>query len=515
MLSRWLKYGVIGGAWLSLLVVGACTTTANYSRPDIDHPKVSLGQSESVKEINSNTDPTNKTPFLYVPSSDALAQLGSWPQDNRFWLTAWMGRYPLSSSADPMRFSNSGLRSDLFQLIVYTQLNNNDVKIAQINLSKQLAVLGVAKAQSNLGVGASVDRKWTRSGGAVQNAYNTSIRLNYDLDLWGQLSDDEKAAQSTVDAVQEDLKRIKLTMISAVVKTYWALATELAIFKLQDDLLRHEQKQLELIQKRQQLGMDTQAEVEEMAVRYQQAVLDKEQTKQNIHMYERVLAGLLGQPVGTQFNIDPVELNELDYAPVLPADLSSNLVFYRPDVAAAEQRLKASFYQNAALKKQFLPSFSLTAALGTVSEQLKNVLTNPIQTLGMGLSLPLLQWGEIKQSIRVSELAYEANVENFRQVVQQAYRDTFDTLERFDLSKKTLSIQKQSVLSSLELDRQAKLKYQLGTLSELDYLEMQQALITQKIVWLKSRQMVLEDFASVYEVLGGAVIDPSTVQAQQ
>jgi len=138
------------------------------------------------------------------------------------------------------------------------------------------------------------------------------------------------------------------------------------------------------------------------------------------------LALLLNQPPETDV-IEPTAFNQAalpEVAAGLPAEMLAN----RPDLYSAERRLRASLANVDYTRTYFYPTFSLTGALGTSSSTLLNLLQNPAAVLGVGLSLPFVQWNTTQLAIRVSENQYEEAVINYRQRLYSALAEVEGSL---------------------------------------------------------------------------------------
>ncbi|MDB0159999.1 TolC family protein, partial [Escherichia coli] len=71
-------------------------------------------------------------------------------------------------------------------------------------------------------------------------------------------------------------------------------------------------------------------------------------------------------------------------------------------------------------KASYYPSISLTSSLGSSSTSLTELLRNPALTLGASLSLPFLQYNDMKKDIAISNLDYEKAIIQYRQTLYQA-----------------------------------------------------------------------------------------------
>src|SRR5690606_25038744 len=71
-------------------------------------------------------------------------------------------------------------------------------------------------------------------------------------------------------------------------------------------------------------------------------------------------------------------------------------------VNAAYNRYIASFNNLEVTKKSYLPTFKLTSNIGFSSDELSNLISNPVGTLGANIVLPFLNINEKKWNIAVS-----------------------------------------------------------------------------------------------------------------
>ena len=112
--------------------------------------------------------------------------------------------------------------------------------------------------------------------------------------------------------------------------------------------------------------------------------------------------------------------------PNIAAGLPAELLGRRPDLQAAELRLRATLAASDAAKARYYPSLSLTGALGTSSKELLNVLSNPVGTLGANLTLPFLNVREMRLNTAIARNQHEEAVVNFRKSLYAALAETVE-----------------------------------------------------------------------------------------
>ena len=124
---------------------------------------------------------------------------------------------------------------------------------------------------------------------------------------------------------------------------------------------------------------------------------------------------------------DPARLPQYPL-PEARAGVPADLLGRRPDLRAAELRLREALATVDATRASFYPPVTLTGAVGTASPTLSNILQNPVASLGVGLTLPFLQWTQMQLNIKISKADYEERVVNFRQSLYQAMADVENAL---------------------------------------------------------------------------------------
>ena len=109
--------------------------------------------------------------------------------------------------------------------------------------------------------------------------------------------------------------------------------------------------------------------------------------------------------------------------PTVSAGLPASLLAQRPDLKAAEQRLRKLLANIDNTQASYYPTFTLTGTLGTSSISLLNFLQNPYAALGASLALPFIQWNTMKLNVEISKTEYEEAVVNFSQTLYSALSD--------------------------------------------------------------------------------------------
>ena len=126
----------------------------------------------------------------------------------------------------------------------------------------------------------------------------------------------------------------------------------------------------------------------------------------------------------------PVEPQQLPRTtvPDVAAGLPAELLARRPDLRAAELRLRETLAQGDASRASYYPTLSLTGALGTSSASLLNLVKNPVLSLGAGLSLPFLRFNEMQLNTDLVKAQYAEAATTYRQTLYTALSEVENAL---------------------------------------------------------------------------------------
>ena len=300
----------------------------------------------------------------------------------------------------------------MLQKLIETALQNNqDLKITLQELAiarsaittKQAALLPSVTA--NIGAGVSKVGRYTAEGAGnvgteITPGHNIptvipdlspSLQVDWTIDLWNKLNSGKKAAVERYLASEAGQRAIKSQLVADVAENYYlllALDYKLSVMQqyisLQKDAVRIAQIQKEA-------DADTQLAVEKFEAELAKAQADEYLLRQSIVETENNLNLLLGRFPQT------IQRTKVDFLqlpmPTTAHSLSTQLLLQRPDVIQAEHQLKAAKWDVETARKEFLPSFNISAAIGLNAFNPKYLFKLPeslvFNALG-GLTAPLI-----------------------------------------------------------------------------------------------------------------------------
>ncbi|RCK50717.1 RND transporter [Thalassospira profundimaris] len=468
MLKSTLKTGTI----LGLLLLAGCSSLekTTYNAPDVTLP--------AGWYSDGNNSPAAGTGNKTAHNDLALAPSNWWHNFN-----------------DPA----------LDRLIANALAQNNDLAAATIKVRQAQLQAGIAKTDlfPDLSAGANASSARNLDTGRITRSYGTTSRVSYEVDLWGKLGSTYDAKKWEALATEKDRASTALTLTGTTANLYWQSVYDqqrLAIARASIDYAR---KTLELVNVKYQSGASSSLELYESRRSLESQLANATQIEQSLKANKNALSILFNQPP-QQIAIARKTLPD-GTLPVVKSGLPAGLLARRPDVKAAELRLRADVANINSVKTSLLPTLNLTGELGTSSDQLRNLLENPIGTLGANIALPFLNWNERQLNIRVSEAQYKQDVITYRQTLYQAFSDVETALSARD----HYIAQAQNLRAALDDARNAEriyeTRFRAGAVSMQSWLDAQETRRTAEESLLQNQLNQILNLVTLYQALGGDV----------
>jgi outer membrane protein TolC len=316
-------------------------------------------------------------------------------------------------------------------------------------------------------------------------------------------------AQWQAEATEQDRQNTALTLIGNTAQYYWQIANLNQKIKQQQAGLEISQQTLALVQSRYASGAAGQLDL----LQAKQSLLNRENTYRTLQQQREenrnALAILFNRsPTDRQAERSSLDINQdVPIAKVLPVEVIAR----RPDVKAAEGRLRAALAGSDVERLSFYPSLSLAASLGSASSIFSQWFSNPVRTLGANAALPFVQWNTVQLTIEKSDLDVKQAAIVFRSQVYNALADVDNAMSQ------RLSYQQQKInqQQNLQLSQQrlvlARSQYQAGAVSFQSLLDAEDDLLTIETNLSDLQYNYLNATMKLWLALGGGVEKDSDI----
>jgi len=146
---------------------------------------------------------------------------------------------------------------------------------------------------------------------------------------------------------------------------------------------------------------------------------------------------LTGSPVGQE--LLPQDFGSVSLPKDISPDLSSEPLLQRPDVLAAEHRLKAAYANIGAARAAFFPRIALTGSAGTASAELSGLFKSGSLAWSFApqIVVPIFD-ARTWSAYRVTQVEKEISVAQYEKAIQTAFREVADALAEKSMVKQRI-----------------------------------------------------------------------------
>lgn len=371
------------------------------------------------------------------------------------------------------------------------------------------AVRSRSNIPSGAGGGAGAPAAAGLSGG-VSERYSIEVGVtSFELDFWGRVRNLSEAARVQYLATVQAQRAFQLALIGDVASTYMAIRAaeerlELALSTVEN---RHDEVRISKV--RLDAGIASALEYNQAKALLAQAEIQLSELRllraQQLN-YLRLLTGAeppVPLPAPQPLTDQLVEL-------ALEAGLPSELLYSRPDIIAAEERLRAARANVGVARAAFFPRITLTGTAGYASAELDGLISgdNKVWSIGPAVSLPIFDFGGRRANLTVAEARENIAVAEYERTVQEAFREVADALAGRRYLADQLARQEGNVRTLRNVAALAKDRYDEGVVNFLQVLDAERSLFDAEQALLQIRRARLENRVALYVALGGGVSAP-------
>ncbi|MBP8981010.1 MAG: efflux transporter outer membrane subunit [Syntrophobacterales bacterium] len=399
----------------------------------------------------------------------------------------------------------------LQKLIDLALKNNRDLRLASLNVERARALYGVQRAEllptvNAFGAGSKgrvpADLSYTGQETTSQQ-YSVNFGVSsWEIDFFGRIRSLKDRALEEYLATGQARRSAQILLVSAVANAYLTLAADRESLKLTASTLAAQEGAYKLIKKRYDVGLASEIDLRRAQSQVDTARGDVARYTQLIAQDENALQLLAGAPVPTE--LLPPELGAVPPLRNVFPGLSSEILLQRPDILAAEHRLKAANANIGAARAAFFPRISLTTTFGTASADLSGLFRDGSSTWNFAPQIVLPIFDARTWSLYdYTKVEKEISITQYERTIQTAFRETADALAVQGTVSKQIEAQKSLVDAFAETYRLSGIRYAKGIDSYLSVLDAQRSLYGAQKVLINLQLLRLTNDVALYKALGG------------
>jgi len=394
---------------------------------------------------------------------------------------------------------------------------NRDLAIAAARLEQAQAQATIAGADLKPSLGIAVDATRQKQnfigfpfgGGGVPlttfSRFGASVQSSWELDLWGRLRAGTQAALAEAHAGEADLHAARQSIAAQTAKVWFAILEARQQLDLARDSVESFKQSVSQVEARYASGTRPPLDLRLARSNLAAAQALDLRREQQLDQATRQLDLLLGQyPDGSAAGLDSARQLPAP-PPAIPVGLPSELIGRRPDLIAAERRLAASDARYRQARRSLYPRLSLTAAGGSSSDSLGDLLDGDfgVWNLAANLTQPLFQGGRLRAGVRLAEAVGDETAASYVAQALRAYSEVETALAAESLLAREVQ-HLGSAAHELKAARElAERRYRRGVGEYLVVLESQSRALVAEAEWLALRRRQLENRIDLHLALGG------------
>jgi NodT family efflux transporter outer membrane factor (OMF) lipoprotein len=286
------------------------------------------------------------------------------------------------------------------------------------NLLPSLSV-GVDSSRAQEPIAGTDDRTHPR------DVMSSNVIASWEIDLWGRLTSRALASDLSADAAEEDLNGARLSVTGQTSQGWVDLIEAQQLLALAQEDLQTRERALDLTQRRYDAGIASSLNLRTARSQVASARAVEATAQDNVLVASRRLQELMGRyPDGTlRAEGELPQLGVLSAAGA-PADLLER----RPDVLAAEDRMRAAGFRIHEARAAMLPRLTLTGtafnpgaegnSISDIDDSV-NMLTNVVA----GLTMPIFNGGALFAESRATVADRRAAAADYVRTSIAAWRE--------------------------------------------------------------------------------------------
>lgn len=435
---------------------------APYERPDVNTTGL-------IRDVVSNTD---------TLVSNADANFGNLPWREVF--------------TDPQ-----------LQVIIQQTLDNNvDMLNAALNVEMAEAQLKAARLSFLPQIAFSPSGTLTSSDfGPVSKAYQLPVAISWNVDLFGNLLSQKRAAQVALLGTHDYQVVVQTNLIKGVANMYYTLLMLDRQVEILADMESLTKDTWDMMKLQMDLGRARSTSVQSAEANYYSVQAKTVDMKRQIREVENSLSLLMGQSAQA---ISRGKLKDQNLPSKFATGVGIQLLANRADVHYAEMNLAKCFYGIETARSRFYPSLTISPTASFTNSA--GIVSNPgkvLLSVVASLTQPIFMKGQLTAGLRVAEAQYEQAFNSWQNAVLKAGNEVSDALVLYKASDDKIALEEKQVETLEKNVEHTRMLFKSSGSSYLEVISAQQALLNAQISLVSDQFYKMQAVVNLYNALGG------------
>lgn len=341
--------------------------------------------------------------------------------------------------------------------------------------------------------------------GTKTNLFIVPFLSTYEADVFLKNHDRTKSSKKAYQSSKFQEQSVYISLASDVATTYINIIKYDKQICIQQSLVEVKKEELKREENRYKRGVSAVPKVNIAKQGYETA---KSNLYETIKLREKALTQLAVLTGDSPDNIACIKrgsFDDLEYKIMIPCSISSDVIFSRPDVLAAESNLEKANIDVRVARKEFLPRFNIIGlySFDNIGSGGFGTWSSTVAAFIAGATLDLFKGGQKVATLKINKARYEQMFEAYRQTDLTAIKEVNDSMliikEDTKIDENTC---KNLLIQNDNYQRAAK-SYKYGTISCPALLSEDEQLLNMQQNQVNTKAVRLIDYITLYKAVGG------------
>ncbi|WP_395738692.1 efflux transporter outer membrane subunit [Prosthecobacter sp.] len=348
---------------------------------------------------------------------------------------------------------------------------------------------------ANLPPGVSLPRTQRRR-------YQNLLEEGWEIDVWGRVRRAVEGSKAAQLGAMETLSAQRLTIAAEVARLYFLTHSLDRQIDVVISTQSWREEALKLQESRFKGGLANEMDVARARTELELARNDLAALERQRGNAENALAVICGE-IPSNFKV--AKNSGTTRLPRVPGGLPSTLLQRRPDIRAAEQKMREANAKIGVAAASFYPAFSVNGTGGLESIGTFGFFDqrSRIMTIGPSMTLPIFQGGKLRANLRSAKASYDETLSNYKQSILVALQEVEDSMLDASAYAKQAKALDQAIAAAQETQRLAELRYQKGLASYFEVVDANRTVLNAKLLAAQVEGQRLIANVAMLKALGG------------
>jgi NodT family efflux transporter outer membrane factor (OMF) lipoprotein len=332
--------------------------------------------------------------------------------------------------------------------------------------------------------------------------FQAGFDVHWELDFWGRYRNMERAEAAHYVTTVADYDSALVTLSAEVARAYTTIRTNEALISLAEKNVKLQEDGFRIAQSRFSNGATSELDVAQARTLLESTKVSIPKYQFSLSQAQNALSTLLGQPVGKVQEM----LGTTATIPVAPASVAvsmpAQLLRRRPDIRSAEFAALEQSSRVGIATADLYPRISLAGTIGVLTTG-GGVSNAGYYTIGPSIWLPILNYGQTRNSIRIEDARLQELIVKYQDTVLRAQQEAEDGMTGFVKSHEAAEFAQNAATAAQRSSDISFVQYREGAIDFQRALDAMRSLLQEETALVQARSDTATNLISLYKALGG------------